>query len=217
MRTLVASLVVALAASSALAGPSLRGVSTGGNVLAPSGIIDESPTPRLGVDCVVDVSNTLSVDGSGSPNNVVMLVDVAACVGLPSGTPVLFNGIGWDVNLFADPAVGTLGGSWLTELAINLGPSAGPGFGYVAPGDDGLGTNQHPGTEHFAEPVFKIGADLALPDGVLKMEFFEVFNDDAGADGAWLANSTVTIQVVPEPASLALCAIGALALIRRKR
>lgn len=171
---------------------------------------------RDGLSCVWDVTGTPSHNAQGDLGNTVVNLDLAACLGFPSGTPLTFNGVGWDVTLFADVAVGPFGGSWLSELTV----------GFSADGDvlpdiylnPGAGQD-HPGTMTFANPIIKFDSipipNIDLPNGVLRMEFFEGFDDDINFDdGRWL-NGSLMLQAVPEPASLSLLILGGLLLRRR--
>jgi len=160
-----------------------------------------------------------------SAANVYLLLDVASCIGQPSGTPLVMNGMGWNVGLFADPAVGSLGGSWLSELAVGFGPSAGPNVVSLRPG---IGSG-FPGSGSFSsQGIIKFNTvplpDIVLANGILRMEFYETFDDAPGvADGLWSGTfrgetpSTLSIQVVPEPATVSLLAITGLLGLRRRR
>lgn len=171
---------------------------------------------RDGINVPYNVSGTPSHNLVGDVGNTVVTVDMAAALGLPSGTPVTMNGIGWDVTLFADVAVGPFGGSWLSEVTVGFSADGdvSPDF-QLSPGAG----NNFSGTATFANPVIKLGdvglPNLALPTGVLRMEFYELFDDDAAFDdGAWV-NGALMLQAVPEPASFGLLVLGGLLLRRR--
>jgi hypothetical protein len=166
------------------------------------------------VDVPYDVSNIESWDAQGSPNNILVMLDVAVAAGLPSGTPMTMTGVGWDVTLQAfEP-------SWLSEISVLFDNSSQdapeaivlrPGVADGAPGGP---------TAYSSGGVLDFGDDaglddIPLPDGVLSMEFFESFDDAAGViDGLWVSG-TLTLAVVPEPVSLLLMGLGALVLRRR--
>lgn len=168
-------------------------------------------------DCIFDVSGIDSNDGLGAAINESFLVDVAACIGLPSGTPVVMNGIGWNVTIFADSP------SWRSEMAVYFDDSAlsgtsafalTPGFGVNSPGTATYNSGDATGP---ALKLLSVGLpELALPDGLLYLEFFETFVDYPNDwDGIW-QSGFLRIQAYPEPATLGLLAIGGLLLRRRK-
>ncbi len=111
------------------------------------------------------------------------------------------NAIRWNLNLSA------FGTSWLSDLALSLTNSNGDGV-TLTPADTDL-----PGTGNFVGSVwlpdlanhFSLGAD-----GALFLEFHEVLDDAAGADGRWNTGS-VTISSVPEPSTLGLLTAAGLA------
>lgn len=204
--------LTATAQASTVKGGDTAAVLTGPDGVGHGGVADPS---RQGIVFLIPVGGTPSWDGEGSPNNAVMVIDAAAAAGLPSGTDVVMNGISWDVVLFADPAVGNYGGSWLTELYVSYAPQGGlPGL-YLHPGagvnTPGTGTFSSGGTIKLADVGIP---DLPLPGGILVLEFFESFDDAADVqDGAWL-DGYLDIQIVPEPAALALLGLP---LLRRKK
>jgi len=159
-----------------------------------------------------DVTGTPSWDALSDPSNVVVLYDLAAAVGLPTGSPVTMTGIGWDVNLTA------LGTSWLSELRVYFDDSIAPDLTglFLTPG---VG-NGFPGSGFFTSggiiDLTDNGIpDILLPNGVLRMEFFEGYDDANDViDGMW-DSGALTIASTPEPASLLLLALGALTLRRR--
>jgi hypothetical protein len=168
-------------------------------------------------DISVDVSGRQSWDLFGDTSNNVLFVDVAAALGLPSGSPVTVTGIGWDVEI-ATTTAGTFGGSWLSEARFSLGNSVSPNLIGVRPG---AGVD-NPGTQRFTSAVVVFAsvplADIVLADGVLRIEFNETF-DDAGdeIDANYLANSFITIRAIPAPGALALLGLGGLVAARRRR
>jgi len=172
---------------------------------------------RAGPVFIIPIFEVPSWDLENDLSNFVMVVDAAAATGQPSGTPVTINGISWDVTLFADPAVGPYGGSWLTELYVSYAPLGGVPSLYLHPG---AGQN-FPGTMHFSSngtiKLADVGIpDILLPTGMLELEFFEGFDDAADQiDGLWL-DGYLDIQIVPEPVTLVLLMLG-LPLLRRRR
>ncbi|KAA0216703.1 MAG: hypothetical protein DYG94_12950 [Leptolyngbya sp. PLA3] len=139
-------------------------------------------------------------------SNVVAVFDM--------GGPATIHGIGWDVTL------STVGASWLTEAYVNFGELGGtPGL-YLHPG---AGTNS-PGTASYSSGGIIDLTDNGIPDvvmasGMLRLEFFESFDDVADAvDAYWRAGSTITLDMtlVPAPGALALLGLGGLAIRRRR-
>lgn len=170
---------------------------------------------RTGVLVPFNVAGIQSWDLVGSPNNTVVLFDAAAALGLPAGSPVTMNGVSWDVTL------ATEGQSWLSEMRVYFDDAVNPDLSglFLRPGV----SQANPGTGTFSSNgILKFNSvnppipDIVLPNGILRMEFHETFDDVAGAvDGNWVSG-TLGLQFVPEPASLSLLALGALALIRRR-
>ena len=166
-----------------------------------------------GIPVVLDVTGAESWDAYGAASNDIWVIDAAAALGLPSGTAVTMNGIGWDVGIT------TVGGSFLSEARMYFDDNIAP---------DGVGLWLTPGyLDGFAGSGFYYdpGIDLEdngipnvpLPDGLLRIEFNESYDDAAGAvDADYTATSTLTLDLVPEPASLALIGLGAIVLIRRR-
>jgi hypothetical protein len=124
-------------------------------------------------------------------------------------------GIGWNVNVTAfDP-------SWLSELVVGFGSSSANEVNLsVGIGDDlpGTATYSSAGIVDLVELGFNFNAGA---DGIVRLEFFEGFNDpEVNPDGIW-NSGTLTIQVaaIPEPSTYAMMALGLLAvggLARRK-
>lgn len=167
-----------------------------------------------GVVINYDISGAESWDGYGEATNEVREIDVAALIGLPSGTAVTFNGIGWDVT------IDTVGESWLSEATMyfddNIDPDGTGLFLTPGVGDDeaGTGTYSSGGLIDLSDN----GIDnVELPNGLLRLEFYESYDDVTGeVDANYLATSTLNLDIVPEPTSLALLGLGTLALIRRR-
>lgn len=161
-----------------------------------------------------NVAGIMSMDGFGDPDNEVFDFDLAAALGLPSGTPVTMTGIGWDVNISA------FGASWLADNAVMFDDNINPdGYGlYLRPG----ASDANPGTASFSSGGFidltDVGIpDIFLPNGILRLEFLEDFDDVAdAADGSW-NSGTLQIVAVPAPGALALLGLGGLVAGRRRR
>ena len=153
---------------------------------------------------VIDVSGFSSWDEQGNAINESLAVFV--------GVGAEITGLSWDVNITS------AGASWASELTmgfesqINLRPGA---------GTDAPTTNMN-----FNSGGIIDLSDNGLPnitlsaDGVLDIEFFDGFVDNAGAiDNSFDADSFVTIYFnnVPTPGSLAVLGLGGLVAGRRRR
>lgn len=178
-----------------------------------------APAQGAGIDTFFQITTPIpSMEGQGDVANIVITFDVAAAAGLPSGTAVEVNGLDWDVTLFADPAVGPFGGSWLSELTWgvsadgDLSPdvTVRPGVGDDIPGTATYTSGGVLKFDQFGIP------NIILPNGLLRMEFFEGFNDAAGPDGAWLGG-VLSVQIVPTPGAAALLGLGGILTARRRR
>jgi hypothetical protein len=159
------------------------------------------------------VAGIESWDAYTDPDNVVVDLDLAAALGYPSGTYLEMTGIGWDVDLE------TYGGSWLSEIKVYFDDNIAPdGSGLfltpaVADGFPGSGSYASGGVLDLTDNGIP---DIPLPNGILRMEFYEGWDDVAdAADGLWVCGC-LNIQAVPEPASLALLGLGTCMLLRRR-
>lgn len=164
-----------------------------------------------------DVTGIGSGDSFGSPINRVYLVDVAAALGYASGTPITMNGIGWNVNLTAN------GASWRSELGVAFDDPATPGTAIAL--RPGAGTNSPGGPTNFTSPIIKFASvplpDILLPNGILRMEFYESYDDVVGADDGIWNSGFLTIQTaqanVPAPGVAGVFGLAGLAAARRRR
>jgi hypothetical protein len=177
------------------------------------GVLAVAAGAQEGIVIDYDITGSQSWDGYGMAVNEVHAIDAAALIGLPSGTPVTMNGIGWDVT------IETVGNSWLSEATMyfddNISPDGTGLFLTPGVGDSfaGVGTYTSGGVIDLTDN----GIDnILLPDGMLRLEFYESYDDYSGdVDANYLASSVLQLDIVPEPASLALLAVGTLILIRR--
>jgi hypothetical protein len=134
--------------------------------------------PETG-ESTVDLVNVESYDAAGDPSNVVLTVNV--------GGPTNVVEVSWDVLIEA------LGGSWLSEAAVNIGNSA----EYFVALTPGAGVNNNGGNvpTPFTGSVNLAGQGLAFPvleDGIVRLEFFETFVDVQDAvDAIW--NGTLVL------------------------
>lgn len=161
--------------------------------------------------------NTPTWDAAGSVNNVVLTFDVANLMGFASGTPITLQTISYDVN------IETLGESWLREARMLFRNSANaPLFNFAPTGTGPTAQVPSVGIENFfGGPLTLTGAlppaALQLPDGILKIEFFESFDDVADEIDAYYRSGSVTFTGIPTPGAAALLGLGALAAGRRRR
>lgn len=153
----------------------------------------------------VDISGFQFNDALGSPLNQTLGVALAL------GAEV--TGIGWDVNL------SSIGASWASEAVLNFEDQI---FLTLAVGDDAPVSNMN----YSSGGLIDLSDDVSLPnitlggDGVLDIEFFESFVDNAGTGDSILeAGSVIFLQVsgVPAPGSLAILGLGGLVAGRRRR
>lgn len=151
----------------------------------------------------IDVSNIDSIDEYGSPFNTVLELQVGANSNITN--------IGFTVSLYADNP------SFLSEIMLAFEDSTQTNGVFFTPGagDDFPGAGTYSGFADLIELglAFQVGAD-----GILRLEFFEGFDDYfADWDGFW-ESGTITIgydtvdivdpSPVPEPASVLLLAAG---------
>ncbi|WP_235890262.1 PEPxxWA-CTERM sorting domain-containing protein [Sandaracinobacter neustonicus] len=149
---------------------------------------------------VVDLKDVPSYTYLGSAENVSMSFDLGA------GAYVTGFAFSFTVTAF-DP-------SWLSEISMMASNTSGTGgfFFTPAPGLDGPGTHSADG---FADLVW-YGLDFTTDaDGLLWLDFFETYSDEANPDGLWNGTLTFTYTpgtptgpVVPEPATWAMMIAG---------
>ncbi|GMV26561.1 MAG: hypothetical protein AMXMBFR58_25920 [Phycisphaerae bacterium] len=160
-----------------------------------------------------------AIDALFDPDNAVFATNTAVDLGLPSGTPVTMTAVGWDVTLT------TFGFSWLSDMTVYWDDNITPdGFGlFVTPGfaDIGGGTNVFRSSGGMIDLSDNAIPDILMPDGVMRWEFFDTFQDDVDGvpEGVWVQGSQFhfTFEYVPAPGSLALVGLAGLAAGRRRR
>ncbi|QJE02577.1 PEP-CTERM sorting domain-containing protein [Massilia forsythiae] len=139
---------------------------------------------------------------AGNPDNTVQTYDVGANATITS--------IAYAVGLSA------FGTSWLSDIGLAFTNSDGTGVLFnPGLGNDGPGTASYAGNIDLAD----LGLDFNVgADGILRLEFYDYYDDLAGADGRWDSGAitfgvaSATTQDVPEPAT-ALLLGGGLALM----
>lgn len=153
----------------------------------------------------LDLSGFTSFDEPGNPINQL--------AGINIGGDFLVTGIGW-----SNVTIQTVGASWLSEATIGfldspIGLQLSPGSADATPG---TGTYSSGGILDLAsiDPTFPFTAGA---DGIVNLEFFETFVDNAGAADAFWLSGTLTIEYVPAPGALAMLGLGGLVAGRRRR
>lgn len=131
----------------------------------------------------------------------------------PNNNPVVGFSVSFDYNDAADTF------AWASDLRIAITPGFGApysigGFSTVSDTQYSWFTNTDTNTGHFDS-----GPHYAWPAGIPKDGLWNfVLRNDYSFNGAvqW-NNVTLTLHKTPEPTSLGLLGIGALALLRRRR
>ena len=169
--------------------------------------------PLASADVVsYDVSGINSWDDSSDPfgANESYVFDVAAALGLASGSAVTITGIGWDV------AITTVGLSWLSEPTVGIG-----GVIDLTVSGDGA-----PGSSAYSSGgIIDLASiplpDILLADGLLTLDFFESYDDVVGAIDATWDSGTLDFDAfatpVPLPAAFPLLLTGLVGLFAARR
>lgn len=198
----IAITAIAAVAGAATASPYFTGYADAQQVgSAPAGAL---------ATITIDISGAASNDGYGAAINERFDQNILANAHIV--------GLGFDVSL------STVGASWLSEATIafeNSAQTAGvfltPGVGNDAPGSGSFSSG---GIIDLATVLPSTPLDFFLDaDGVLRVELFDGFVDNAGsADAFYGAGSSVQVQyVIPAPGALAVLGMGGLLAGRRRR
>lgn len=193
MKTITLAL---LAATTALASADL--------VTSPDAINHSSYDPN-GIawpyEITIDVSGMQFNDAAGSGLNQILSVFI--------GQGQLVRGIAWDVNLT------TIGASWASEATMSF-----EGLVNLTVADDSNPVSNM----NYNSGGFIYLSDIGIPDifvgvdGMLDIEFYESFVDNAGTgDSFFEAGSTITVTNLPAPGALSMLGLGGLMLTRRRR
>ena len=202
---IVAAATVAAAAGSALAA---KGDPLNNTFVVDSSLISTNPTTVGGNLTQVNISGLTTNDEFGDLDNIVLLI--------PLGAGVSVTGVGWDVTITA-PAP-----SWLSEIAVNFGNSSGLAAGSVDIGFSNVNAPGGPVNDSTAGAILKL-ADfnipdvVLLPDGLLRIELWDAFDDNPGLADGIFNQGILTFQWIPTPGTLAFAGLAGLAGLRRRR
>ncbi len=183
----------------------------GGSQVAPNHSLRGSTLSTA----VLDVSGIESFDVLGAPGNAVIEFDLIAALGAAPGAVFDMTSIGWDVTIT------TFGNSVLSDASIYFDDNVAPDLAglFLRPG---IGVNT-PGSQSFSSAgLIDLSdnniANILLPNGVLRLEFFEQFTDVAGgADAVWSGTITIGTNYPPAPGTAALLLLAGAAGARRRR
>ena len=171
---------------------------------------DASPPPDPWRKTKVKRATTIAAaaapswDALGDDSNVVLQLDLAAAIGLPSGSDVVIDGLGWDVT------IETFGAPWISEATVGIdGDGDGTHDVFLNPsaGDDvsGFGTDA-------SGRILDLGddfglADLLVPGGIVTPEAYGSFDDVADAVDS-VRGGAFELNVIPGPGAGALLGLA---------
>jgi MYXO-CTERM domain-containing protein len=142
---------------------------------------------------------------------------------LASGSTVTVVSVGWNTNQQVVTA-----SSWLSEMRVYFDDNVAPDNSglFLRPGVAIANNNGGNAANFNSGGQLDLSANnipnIVLPNGILRMDFHETFDDVANQiDGTFLSGSVFTIGVletaVPAPGALALLGLAGLAGSRRRR
>lgn len=181
-----------------------------GAIIVAAAGASAAPAHAEGVSFDVLLQDVESWNEIGEPANTVLTIDVADLAGFGSGQSVILTGLGYDV------VIETFGFSWLSEAQINFDDADNITGGFAI--QPGVGDDMA-GTTPYQEDLAKFAPEdqLVLTNGLLRLEFFEEFDDDPNEiDSIW--NGTLTLQAeIPAPGAAPLLLLGFAGASRRRR
>lgn len=165
-------------------------------------------TSLFAAPLVVDVTGIQSWGLQGSAGNTVLTYNVGAGATVTS--------IGYNVNITA------ISPSWLSEISVKFTDSIGNGVQLKPSANDVQGTASYSG--YFELSDFDLDLQVGA-DGILRLEFYESFNDYLGVDGSWnfgtltFGITPLAVVDVPEPGTGMLlgAGLGVMACAVRRR
>lgn len=159
--------------------------------------------PAAAADFVVDFANLYSSGAKGDADNTRLSFDL--------GAGARITGFSWDVE------VTTFGDSWLSEVTLDFTNVLGAGVQFSPAMETYAG-----GTQASAGHVDLLNAGQSFSlggSGRLYLEFYESYDDIAGAPDARWNHGTLTFALapVPEPGAAAMLALGLAATLAAAR
>ena len=160
----------------------------------------------------IDIGGAESWDEEGDPSNWVGLADIGSATGW--GNAAVVDGVGWNLT------IQTVGVSYLSEATIYLDDAVNPdGQGvFIYPSDDYASGTATYDTGVIYDLTDNGIPDVPLPNGLLRVELLELFDDYPDAvDADYLSGSTLYVSVHPEPATVVLLGLGIAGMVARRR
>ena len=165
-------------------------------------------------DVTIDLAGIYSMNGAGDAENTVLSFDVGAGMNVIGISYSDVSGMGID----ADGADG--GPSWGNEMRTLVSNSASEGVNWGYFPAEGSGSAGGPWSADDASyDLVALELDFVTgDDGLVFVEFYEGYNDHAGADAMYTSGSlTIHTAAIPAPGAIALLGVAGLATRRRRK